>query len=67
MAKLSNFLHICNILHLHLHRRLDHNPVRQIRAVFQDSALGFTLVDSSLERTIDADQLEVNATTQVGI
>jgi len=36
----------------------------QIRAVFQDSALGFTLVDSSLERTIDADQLEVNATTQ---
>ena len=37
----------------------------QIRAVFQDSALGFTLVDSSLEQTIEADQLAVNSTSQV--
>ena len=39
----------------------------QIRAVFQDSALGFTLVDSSLEQTIEADQLAVNSTSQVTI
>ena len=39
--------------------------IQQIRAVFQDSALGFTLVDSSLERTIEPDQMTINSTSQV--
>ena len=39
----------------------------QIRAVFQDSAQGFTLVDSSLKQSIQPDQLVVNSASQVTI
>ena len=39
----------------------------QIRAVFQDSAQGFTLVDSSLKQAIQPDQLVVNSASQVTI
>ena len=39
----------------------------QIRAVFQDSAQGFPLVDSSLKQSIQPDQLVVNSASQVTI